>query len=111
MARMPKPKPTRSARREPKKNVQKLVPVVVHLLPGQAAAIRKEATRRMRERGRGRSPDVSEVLRDAIAVWAAIRPAQRAIIRGVAERRDLTRPEVLRLALDAWLTALDPDGR
>ncbi len=106
---MPKPL-GRSARRKAPQKTQKLVPVLVRLLPAQAAAVRKEATRRMRERGRGR-PDVSEVLRDAIAVWAAIRPAQRAIIQGVAERRELTRPEVLRGALDAWLTSLDPDGR
>ncbi len=109
MAHMPKPT-GRSARRKPPKNTQKLVPVVARLLPAQAADVRKEANRRMRERGR-RRPDVSEVLRDAVEFWAAIRPAQRAIIRGVAERRELTRPEVLRLALDAWLTALDPDGR
>lgn len=106
---MPKPN-VASTRRKPAKRPQKLVPVLAHLLPAQAAAVRKEATRRMRER-RGRRADVSEVLRDAVAVWAAIRPAQRAVIRGVAERRELTRPEVLRLALDAWLTALDPDGR
>ena len=109
MAHMPKTT-GRSARRKPPKKAQKLVPVLAELLPAQAADIRKEATRRMRERGQ-RRPDVSEVLRDAVAVWAAIRPAQRAIIRGVAERRDLMRAEVLRLALDAWLTTLDPDGR
>jgi hypothetical protein len=33
---------------------------------------------------------------------------QREIIRTVAARRELTRPEVLREALDAWLTSLDP---
>ena len=105
------PKPTRpSTRRKPPKKTQKLVPVVVRLLPAQAAALRKEAMRRMRER-RQRRPDVSEVLRDAVSVWAAIRPGQRAIIRGIAERRELTRPEVLRGALDAWLRELDPDGR
>ncbi len=104
-------KPTdRPTRRKPPKTTHKLVPVIARLLPAQAAALRKEATRRMRER-RKRRPDLSEVLRDAVAVWAAIRPSQRAIIRGVAEHRELTRPEVLRLALDAWLTALEPDGR
>ena len=51
--------------------------------------------------------DVSEVIREAVSVWMAIRPAQRAIIRDVATRHDLTRPEVLRKALDAWLTSLD----
>jgi Arc/MetJ-type ribon-helix-helix transcriptional regulator len=61
----------------------------------------------MRESG-GRRADVSEVLGEAVSVWLAIRPAQRAIIRAVAERQDLTRPEVLRQALDAWLTSLDP---
>lgn len=100
----------RSVDRKSPKKPQKLVPVLARLLPAQAAAVRKEAARRMRERGLQR-PDVSEVLRDAVSVWAAIRPAQRAIIRGVAERRELTRPEVLRGALDAWLTELDLDGR
>ncbi len=100
----------RSTRRRPPNKPQKLVPVLARLLPAQAAAVRKEATRRMRERGR-RRPDVSEVLRDAVSVWTAIRPAQRAIIRAVAERRELTRQEVLRGALDEWLTKLDPGGR
>jgi hypothetical protein len=109
MAHMPKPD-GRSTRRKPPRNTQKLVPVLARLLPAQAAAVRKEATRRMRER-RIKRPDVSEVLRDAVSVWAAIRPVQRAIIRAVAERRDLTRPEVLRGALDAWLTELEPDDR
>ncbi len=104
------PKPTgRPARRTPPKKTQKLVPVLARLLPSQAAALRSEATRRL-DRGR-RRPDVSEVLREAVSVWMAIRPAQRAIIRSVAERRELTRPEVLRAALDAWITRLEPDGR
>ncbi len=82
----------------------------VRLEPAQLAALRREATRRMRARGERRL-DVSEVLRDAIAVWHGIRPAQRAIIRAVAARHELTRPEVLRGALDAWLTKLGPgDG-
>lgn len=109
MPRMSKPT-ARSTRRKAPNKKPKLVSVVVRLLPAQAAAVRKEASRRMREDGR-RRPDLSEVLRDAVSVWAAIRPVQRAIIRGVAERRELTRPEVLRGALDAWLTALDPEGR
>jgi len=105
------PRPARQPpRRKPPKQPQKLVPLLARLQPAQLAALRKEATRRMRERGR-RRPDVSEVLREALSIWMAIRPAQRAIIRAVAERRELTRPEVLRGALDAWLTTLDPDGR
>lgn len=106
---MPKSK-TRSKPRTPPKKRQKLVPVLARLLPSQAAGLRKEASRRMRERGLRRA-DVSEILREAVSLWVAIRPAQRAIIRGVAERNELTRPEVLRGALDAWLTTLDPAGR
>ncbi len=53
--------------------------------------------------------DVSEVIREAVSVWMAIRPAQRGIIHDVAARNELTEPEVLRKALDAWLTSLDPD--
>ncbi len=80
----------------------------MRLPPAQLAGLRREASRRTRERGR-RRPDVSEVVREAVSFWAAIRPAQRAIIRAVAAHRELTRPEVLRGALDAWLMALDPD--
>lgn len=95
-----------SPRRTPSKSQKGLVSVLVRLEPGQAAALRREAKRR-KDRGR-QSPDVSAVIREAVSVWAAIRPAQRAIIRAVAERQDLTRAEVLRKALDAWLTSLDP---
>ncbi len=88
----------------------KLVRVAARVTPAQAAALSREARRRSVERGRAR-PDVSAVVREALSVWMAIRPAQRAIIRDVAARDDLTRPEVLRKALDAWLTSLDPgDG-
>ena len=81
--------------------------VLAHLETTQVAALRQEAKRRRGEPGR-HGADVSGVLRDAVAVWMAIRPAQRAIIRAVAAHRELTRPEVLREALDAWLTSLDP---
>lgn len=106
MPRMPR-SARPSTRRMPSKKPKALVPVLAHLQPAQLAALRREASRRMRQRGR-RRPDVSEVLRDAIALWSAIRPAHRAIIRAVAARSELTRPEVLRGALDAWLTTLDP---
>jgi hypothetical protein len=108
MPRMPRPA-RRPTRRTPSKKTKTLVPVLAHLSPAQLAALRREAGRRMRQRGR-RRPDVSEVLRDAVSLWTAIRPAHRAIIRAVAARRELTRPEVLRGALDAWLTTLDPRG-
>jgi hypothetical protein len=101
------PKTARTLRRKPSHKPKAPVRVVARLAPAQAAALEKEARRRMRESGKGRA-DVSEVLGEAVSVWLAIRPAQRAIIRAVAERQDLTRPEVLRQALDAWLTSLDP---
>jgi hypothetical protein len=107
MPRMPSPA-RRTTRRDAPKKPMKLVPVLARLQPTQVAALRAEATRRMRAGG-GRRPDVSEVAREAISIWMAIRPAQRAIIRAVAARRELTRPEVLRGALDAWLTTLEPD--
>jgi hypothetical protein len=97
-----------STPRRPPKQPKKLVPVLARLEPAQVAALRREATRRMRARARRRL-DVSEVLREAVSIWHAIRPAQRAIIRAVATRRELTRPEVLRGALDAWLTTLGPE--
>jgi hypothetical protein len=83
------------------------LPVLARLEAAQVAALQQEAKRRRGTPGRRRA-DVSEVLREAVSVWMAIRPAQRAIIRAVAARRELTRPEVLREALDAWLTSLDP---
>jgi hypothetical protein len=101
------PKPTRQSIHRKAKEPKKLVRVPVRLAPAQAAALEREANRRMAERERGRM-DVSEVIREAVSLWMAIRPAQRAIIRDVAARNDLTRPEVLRKALDAWLTSLDP---
>lgn len=52
---------------------------------------------------------MSEVLREAVSLWMAIRPVQRAIIRAVAARREMTRPEVLRMALDTWLLSLRPE--
>ncbi len=105
---MPRPV-RRSTRRKPSKQPKKLVPVLAHLPAAQVAALRREASRRKRQGGR-RRPDLSEVLREAVSTWAAIRPAQRAIIRAVAARRELTRPEVLRAALDTWLATLDPDA-
>jgi len=108
MAPMPDRKASRpSTRRKPSKQPKGLVPVLARLHPAQVAALRREAKRRMGERGRRRI-DVSEVLREAVSLWTAIRPVQRGIIRAVAARRELTRPEVLREALDAWLTSLDP---
>lgn len=103
---MPKPA-RRSTRRKPSNRPKALVRVLARLEPAQAAALQREAKRRMSERGR-RRVDTSEVLREAVSVWIAIRPGQRAIIRAVAERQELTRPEVLRKALDAWITSLDP---
>lgn len=103
---MPKPTP----RSDPRKSTQprkKLVRVVASLAPAQAAALEREAKRRRAAAGAARA-DVSEVVREAVSVWMAIRPAQREILRGVAARHDLTRQEVLRKALDAWLTSLDP---
>ena len=102
------PKPARpSPRRKPPSQPKGLVPVLAHLRPAQVAALRREAKRRVGERGR-RRVDVSEVIREAISLWKAIRPVQREIIRAVAARRELTRSEVVREALDAWLTSLDP---
>jgi len=101
------PRSARPPRRKVPKHPKKLVRVVARLDPGQLAALQREAKRRVRERG-GIRADVSEVIRDAVSVWHAIRPAQRAVIRAVAAHDELTRPEVLRLALDAWLTSLDP---
>jgi hypothetical protein len=100
----------KSTRRRTENKPKELSRVLARLTPAQAAALEREAKRRMAERGRGRM-DVSEVIREAVSVWMAIRPVQRAIIRGVAARHDLTRPEVLRKALDAWLTSLDPADR
>jgi hypothetical protein len=108
MPRMPS-SARRPTRRAAPKKPKKLVPVLARLQPAQLAALRAEATRRARDSG-GRRADVSEVAREAISIWMAIRPAQRAIIRAVAARRELTRPEVLRGAIDAWLTTLEPDG-
>lgn len=113
MPRSPRPtaratprKPARTPSRKPKAPVR----VLARLAPAQAAALEQEARRRRKERG-GRRADVSEVVAEAVSVWMSIRPAQRAIIRAVAERQELTRPEVLRQALDAWLASLDPrDG-
>ena len=115
MAPMPKrARPSRpSAPRKPSKSSKrpkpprKLAPVLARLEPGQAAAVRQEAKLRQGARGRGRV-DVSEVLRDAVALWLAIRPGQRAIIRAVAANQDLTRFEVLRKALDTWITSIEP---
>jgi hypothetical protein len=101
------PKPTRRSTQRKANPPKKLVRVVARLAPAQAAALQREANRRKTERERGRS-DVSEVIREAVSVWMAIRPTQRAIIRDVAAQHDLTRPEVLRQALDAWLSSLDP---
>jgi hypothetical protein len=104
------PKPARATRRKRSTPSKAPVRVVARLAPAQVAALEREARRRVRERG-GRRADVSELVGEAISVWMSIRPAQRAIIRAVAERQELTRPEVLRQALDAWLTSLDPrDG-
>jgi hypothetical protein len=116
MASMPKrARPSRpSAPRKPSKPSKrpkqstKLVPVLARLDPGQAAALRQEAKLRRAANGGGRV-DVGEVIREAISVWIAIRPGQRAIIRAVAANQDLTRPEVLRKALDAWITSLEPN--
>lgn len=110
MAHMPKPKPQPSrpsTRRKPSKKPSGLVSVAARLQRAQVAALEREAKRRKAERGE-RGMDVSEVIREAVSDWIAIRPVQREIIRAVAARRELTRPEVLREALDAWLTALDP---
>jgi hypothetical protein len=86
-----------------------LVRVEARLDAAQVAALEREARRRAG--GGGRRADVSEIIGEALAVWMAIRPGQRAIIRAVAARQDLTRPEVLRKALDAWITSLEPgDG-
>jgi hypothetical protein len=102
------PKSARASSRRKSPNHSKgLVRVLARLQRGQVAALEREAKRRMGERGRGRI-DVSEVIRDAVSVWMAIRPGQRAIIRAVAVRQELTRPEVLRKALDAWIASLDP---
>lgn len=101
---MPKPTTRRSIPRKAKKS-NKLVRVAARLAPAQVAALEREARRRMPGRGR---VDVSEVLGEAISLWMAIRPAQREIIQDVAALHDLTRPEVLRKALDAWLTSLEP---
>jgi hypothetical protein len=114
MAPMPKrARPSRpSAPRKPSKpskrpkQSRKLVPVLARLDPGQAAALRQEA--KLRRAASGGRVDVGEVIREAISVWIAIRPGQRAIIRAVAANQDLTRPEVLRKALDAWITSLEP---
>ncbi len=100
------PKPTRRSVPRKARTPKKFVRVLARLSPAQAAALEREARRRTAERGRGRS-DVSEVLRDAVSVWMAIRPVQRGIIRDVAARHELTPPEVLRKALDAWLTSLN----
>lgn len=107
MSRMPKPRSS-STRRSPPRRPRALVEVRARLEPAQVAALRREAKRRLGRVGRG-SLDVSEVLREAISVWMAIRPVQRAIIRAVAARQELTRPEVLRMALDTWLLSLRPD--
>lgn len=96
-----------SSRRKSPNHPKGLVRVLARLQRGQVAALEREAKRRMGERGRGRI-DVSEVIRDAVSVWMAIRPGQRAIIRAFAANQDLTDPEVLRKALDAWITSLDP---
>lgn len=117
MPSMPTP-PRKALRKAPRKTLRKaarrkpttrreLVLVPVRLDTTQVKALELEARRRTRTAGRQRA-DLSEVLRDAVSVWMAIRPGQRAIIRAVAARRELTRPEVLREALDAWLTSLDP---
>jgi hypothetical protein len=97
----------RSAQRKPSNPPKGRARVLARLEPAQVAALQREAKRRMGERGRRRM-DVSEVLREAVSVWIAIRPGQRAIIRAVAARQELTRPEVLRMALDAWITSLHP---
>ncbi|HEY6004445.1 MAG TPA: hypothetical protein VIV57_16340 [Anaeromyxobacter sp.] len=102
------PKSARASSRRKSPNHSKgLVPVLARLRRGQVAALEREAKRRMGVRGRGRT-DVSEVIRDAVSVWMAIRPGQRAIIRAMAAKHELTGPEVLRKALDAWITSLDP---
>jgi hypothetical protein len=101
------PKSARPPRRKASTRPKAPVRVLARLAPAQAAALEREARRRMRERG-GKRADVSEVLGEAVSVWMAIRPAQRAIISAVAARQDLTRREVLRQALDTWLTSLDP---
>lgn len=103
---MSKPTP-RSNQRKSTKPKQNLVRVAARLTAAQAAALEREAKRRMTAGRRGRA-DVSEVIREAVSAWMAIRPAQRAILREVAAQHELTRPEVLRKALDAWLTSLDP---
>jgi hypothetical protein len=102
------PKPARPIRRKPTRRPKVTVRIVARLAPAQVTALEHEARRRSRARG-GRA-DVSEVLGEAVSVWMAIRPAQRAAIRAVAEHQELTRPEVLRQALDAWLASLDPRG-
>ena len=102
------PNPTRRSIHRKANKPRKLVRVSARLEPAQVAALEREARRRMNQRGRGRI-DVSEVIREALSVWMAIRPVQRGIIRDVAARHDLTRPEVLRKALDAWLMSLKPD--
>jgi len=96
-----------SSRRKSTSHSKGLVRVPARLQRWQAAALEREAKRRMGERRRGRI-DVSEVIRDAVSVWMAIRPGQRAIISAFAAKQELTGPEVLRKALDAWITSLDP---
>jgi hypothetical protein len=106
MSRMPKLR-SPSTRRSPRRP-KAFVEVPARLEPAQVAALRREAKRRLGRVGRG-SMDVSEVLREAVSVWMAIRPVQRAIIRAVAARQELTGSEVLRMALDTWLLSLRPD--
>ncbi len=100
----------RSVHRKPATSPSKgLVRVLARLKPAQVAALHQEARRRMEQRGQ-RHLDMSEVVREAVAEWMAIRPAQRAVIRAIARHHELTHAEVLRKALDAWLTALElPD--
>jgi hypothetical protein len=100
------PKPTHRPIHRKANTPKKFVRVAARLPPAQAAALEREARRRIGERGRGRI-DVSEVIREAVSVWMAIRPVQRGIIQDVAVRHDLTLPEVLRKALDVWLTSLN----
>lgn len=95
-----------SPRRKSPSRARSLVSVQARLEPSQVDALRREAKRRT-SGGRERA-DVSEVIREALSIWMAVRPGQRAIIRDIAKKQDLTRAEVLRKALDSWLTSLDP---
>lgn len=107
MPRRARTSPRRTRKAAPRS--KPLVTVVARLEPGQAGALLREAKRRnpRARTGRGHA-DVSDIIREALSVWMAIRPSQRAIIRAVAARNELTGSEVLRKALDTWITSLEP---